>query len=41
MEPVQVNVIFLYTLETSENDRHLMLSGGTIGNIDPKWVKPQ
>ena len=41
MKPVEVNVNFLYHLETSENHRFFMLLGGTKGNIDPKWVKQQ
>ena len=39
MKPVEVNFNFLYPLGTSENHRFLMFSGGTKGNIDPKWVK--
>ena len=41
MEQVEVNVNFLYPLETSENDTFLMFSGGTKGNTDPTWVKQQ
>ena len=37
--PVEVNVNFLYPLETSENLGFLMFSDGIKGNIDPKWVK--
>ena len=40
MKPVEVNVNFLYHLETSENHRFMFL-GGTKGNIDLKWVKQQ
>ena len=39
IKPVEVNANFLYPLETSENHRFFMFSGGTKGNIDPKWVK--
>ena len=39
IKPVVVNLCFLYLLETSENQRFLMFSGGRKGNIDPKWVK--
>ena len=39
MKPVEVNVIFLYYLETPENHKFFMFLGGTKGNIDPKWVK--
>ena len=38
IKPVEVNVNFLYHLETSENHRCLMFSGSIKGNIDPKWV---
>ena len=41
MEQVEVNVNFLYPLETSENDIFLMFSGGTQGNTDSTWVKQQ
>ena len=41
MKPVEVNVSFLYHLETSENDRFFMFLGGTKENIDPKWAKQQ
>ena len=41
MKPVEVNVNFLYHLETSENHRFFMFLGDTKGNIDPKWVKQQ
>ena len=41
MEPVKVNVNFLYHLETSENHRFFMFLGGTKGNIDPKRVTQQ
>ena len=41
MKPAEVNVNFLYPLETSENRRLFMFPGGTKGNIDPKWVKQQ
>ena len=41
MNPVEVNVNFLYPLETLENHRFFMFPGGTKGNIDPKWVKQQ
>ena len=34
-----INVNFPYPLETSENHRFFMFSGGIKGNIDPKWVK--
>ena len=33
-----INVNFPYTLETSENHRFFMFSGGIKGNINPKWV---
>ena len=35
MKPVEVNVNFLYHLETSKYHRFFMFSGGTKGNIDP------
>ena len=41
MKPVEVNVNFLYPLETPENHKFLMFLGGTKENIDPKWVKQQ
>ena len=41
MKQVDVNVSFLYHLETSENHRFFMFLGGTERNIDPKWVKQQ
>ena len=41
MEPVEVNVNFLYHWETSESHRSFVFLGGTKGNIDPKWVKQQ
>ena len=41
MNPVEVNINFLYHLETSENGRCFMFLGGIKGNIDPKWVKQQ
>ena len=41
MKPVEVNVNFLYHLETLENHRFFMFLRGTKGNIDPKWVKQQ
>ena len=41
MKPVEANVNLLYHLETSENHRFFMFSGGTKGNIDPKWIKQQ
>ena len=41
MKPVEVNVNFLYHLETLENHRLFMFLGRTKGNIDPKWVKQQ
>ena len=41
IKPVEVNVDFLYNLETSENHRFFMFLRGTKGNIDPKWVKQQ
>ena len=41
MKPVEVNVNFLYHLETSGNHRFFMFWGDTKGNIDPKWVKQQ
>ena len=37
-KPVEVDVKFLYPLETSEKHRYLMLSGDTKGNIEPKWA---
>ena len=39
VRPVEVNINFLYPLETLENHRFFMFSGDTKGNIDPKWVK--
>ena len=36
MKPVDVNVNFLYHLETLENHRFFMLLGSAKGNIDPK-----
>ena len=41
MKPAEVNVTFLYPLETSENYRFFMFPGGTKGNNDAKWVKQQ
>ena len=41
IKPVEVNVNFLYSLETSENHRFLKFPGGTKENIDPKWIKQQ
>ena len=41
MKPVEVNVNFLYHLETLENHRFFMFLRSTKGNIDPKWVKQQ
>ena len=41
MKQVEVNVNFLYHLETSENHRFFMFLGGTQGNIDAKRVKQQ
>ena len=41
MKPVEVNVNFLYDMETSENQRFFMFLGGKKENIDPKWVKQQ
>ena len=38
MKPVEVNVHFLYHLETLE---FFMFLGGSKGNIDLKWVKQQ
>ena len=39
IEPGEVNVTFLYFLETSESHRFLMFPGEIKGNIDPKRVK--
>ena len=39
MKPVEVNVNFLYHLETSESLKFFMFLGGTKGNIYPKWLK--
>ena len=41
IKQVEVNVNFLYHLETSENHIFFMFLGGTKGNIDPKWVNQQ
>ena len=41
MKPIEVNVNFLYHLETLENHRFCMFLGSAKGNIDPKWVKQQ
>ena len=41
MKPVDVNVTFLYHLETSEKHRFFMFLGGTKGNIYLKWLKQQ
>ena len=41
MKPAEVNVDFLYHLETSGNHRFFMFFEGTKGNIYPKWVKQQ
>ena len=41
MKQVEVNVNFLYHLETLENHRFIMFLGDAKGNIDPKWVKQQ
>ena len=41
MKPVEVNVNFLYHLETLENHRFFMFLRGAKGNIDLKWVKQQ
>ena len=41
MKPVEVNVNFLYDLETLENHRFFTFLSGTKGNLDPKWVKQQ
>ena len=41
MKPVEVNVNFLYHLETSENHGCFMFLGGTKENIDQKWVQQQ
>ena len=38
MLPVEVNVNFLYPLETSENHRFLMFPGVIKGNIDPNGL---
>ena len=38
-KPVEVNVNFLYPLESSENHRFFMFLEGIKENIDPKWVK--
>ena len=35
MGPVEVNVNFLYHLETSENHKFFMFLGGAKGDIDP------
>ena len=40
MKPAEVNVDFLYHLETSETTDFLFFEG-TKGNIYPKWVKQQ
>ena len=40
MKPVEVNVKFLYHLETSETTDFLFLEG-TKEKVDPKWVKQQ
>ena len=40
IKPVEVNINFLYPLETSENHK-FDVSGCAKGNIDPKWVKKQ
>ena len=39
IEPGEVNVTYLYFLETSESHRFLMFPGEIKGNIDPKRVK--
>ena len=39
IKPVEVNVNFLYPLETLKYHKFLMFSGGPEGYIDPKWVK--
>ena len=41
MKPVEVNVNFLYDLETSENHKLFIFLGGTKGNTAPKCVKQQ
>ena len=39
IKPVEVNVTFLYPLETSENHRYLIFSWSIKEDIVPKWVK--
>ena len=39
IKPVEVNVTFLYPLETSENHIYLIFSEGIKEDIGPKWVK--
>ena len=41
MKPVEVNVNFLYHLETSESHIFFIFLGSTKGNTEPKWVKQQ
>ena len=41
MKPVEINVNFLYDLDTPEIHRFFMFLGGAKGNTDPKWVKQQ
>ena len=41
MKPVEVNLNFLYHLETSESHKFFMFLGDTKGNIYPKWLKQQ
>ena len=41
MKPAEVNVNFLYHLETSENHRLFMFLGEANRNTDPQCVKQQ
>ena len=42
MKPFDVNINFLYPLETlKKKHRFFMFPGVTKANIDPKWVKQQ
>ena len=41
MKPVELNVNFLYHLETLDYHIFFMFLRGTKRNIDPKWVKQQ